>query len=325
MSTVIEHNSIRYRVKVSVGPNAKCLQVLNVNDDDHPILIQSDDFVGHVIFRIRGQDQIHGYAEGQQQDGFSLLPDSPWFHSPDGVSGATGKKGKKDNSHINSLQIQGRFKRAWSGDQVVFATTFDRPLKLPSLTSVAIKFFKTLDPGLQIDIQGDQPYFISPLLAAMDVVHITPSSADTPSWPSHRGEHISEDVTLALQATFAAAATSTAVSKGDKEEQNTLHKTIKKLALDPAARKNYYAKTKNLTLHKFSPDQEYGLGLFNGFLDCAKFSVKLPGFGLDLFKYFDGQPITYSVRTQDASVTFLVVVIDLVPVVDSAPAQLSDL
>ena len=159
---------------------------------------------------------------------------------------------------------------------------------MPSLTSIAIKFFKTLDPGLQADVQGDQPYFISPLLAAMNVVHVSSSTVENPLWPSPKGEHIPEDVTLALQAAVATGA-STSASKVDKEEEETLQKTIKKLALDPGARKNYYAKTKNLTRHKFSPDHEYGLGLFNSFLDCSKFSVKLPGFNLELFKYFDGQ------------------------------------
>jgi len=124
MSTVVEHNSIKYRVRVSVGPNAKNLQVLNINDDAHPVTIQSDEFVGQVSFRIRGQDQIQGYAQGQQQDGLSIVPDSPWFHNPDWVSGAKEKKDKKDNSNINSLQIQGRFKREWSGDRVVFAVMY---------------------------------------------------------------------------------------------------------------------------------------------------------------------------------------------------------
>ncbi|KAG0048659.1 hypothetical protein BGZ83_006421 [Gryganskiella cystojenkinii] len=324
MSTIVEHDSIRYRVQVSVGSDRNNLRILNVNDDAHPVLINSDEFVGQVTYRIRGQDQIQGYKEGQQQDGLAIVPDSPWFFQPDRVAGKETDKNKKEggNNHICSLQIQGRFKREWTGDQIVFATIFDRPLKLPALASAAVRFFKTLDSGLQVDVQGPQPYFISPLLASMNRVCISSrtSSVDNsvPVWPSSNGEHIAEDIALALE--------TTAASTKDPEEKNVLQKTLKKLTSDAAARRHYFAKTKNAIKHKFHPDHEYGLDLFNGFFDCAKFSVKLPGFSIDMFKYLDGQPITYAIRTHDASVTFLIVVIDLVPVQSSSLNQsLSDI
>ena len=124
MSTIVEHNSIRYRVQVSVGPDRNHLQVLNVNDDAHPVLINSEEFAGQVIYRIRGQDQILGYMEGQQQDGLTIVSDSPWFHQLEHTSGKELKNNKGGgNSHICSLQIQARFKREWSGDQVVFAVS----------------------------------------------------------------------------------------------------------------------------------------------------------------------------------------------------------
>lgn len=109
----VEHNNTRYRVRVSAGPDLQHLQPLSVNDDANPLLIDTDEFSGHVLFRIKGQDQIQGYEEGQKQDGLKALKDSPWF----GNAAAVGR----GENLLSSLQVVGRFKREWPGDQVVFA------------------------------------------------------------------------------------------------------------------------------------------------------------------------------------------------------------
>lgn len=107
MSTT-EHT--RHRLRVSVGPSAepKDLKPIAPNDDAHPIWIESDEFVGQVVVRIKGLSETFGYEEGTKQDNIKPMPDSPWFHKP----GA--------DSNLSSVQIQGRFKRAWTGDQIVF-------------------------------------------------------------------------------------------------------------------------------------------------------------------------------------------------------------
>lgn len=114
--TIIEHDGIRYRVRVSVGTTAstdpKDLHILNVNDDSNPHMVDSDEFAGHVVFRIKGQDQIYGYEAGQKQDGLKPVPDSKWFENAS-VAGR--------GNMINCMEIVGRFKREWAGDQVVFA------------------------------------------------------------------------------------------------------------------------------------------------------------------------------------------------------------
>lgn len=110
---IVEHNNTRYRVRVSAGPSLQQMRPLSVNDDANPFGVDSDEFSGHVLFRIKGQDQIQGYEEGQRQDGLQVLKDSPWF-------GNAAVAGRGDNL-LSCLQVVGRFKREWSGDQVVFA------------------------------------------------------------------------------------------------------------------------------------------------------------------------------------------------------------
>lgn len=118
MSTT-EHT--RYRLRVSVGPGAdpKDLKPIAPNDDAHPLWIESDEFVGQVVVRIKGLNKTFGYEEGTKQDNIQPMPDSPWFHKPGG------------DSNLSSIQIQGRFKRAWTGDQIVFGVR-KRELSMPA-------------------------------------------------------------------------------------------------------------------------------------------------------------------------------------------------
>ncbi|KAG0214220.1 hypothetical protein BGX33_002355 [Mortierella sp. NVP41] len=298
--TIIEHDGIRYRVRVSVGTtastNPKDMHIINVNDVSNPFLVDTDEFAGHVAFMIKGQDQIYGYEAGQKQDNLKTVPDSKWF----ATAAAAGR-----GDHLNCLQIVGRFKREWTGDQVIFATVFERPLRLPPFTSVAIKFFKAIYPGLQIDVCCSQPYFIGQFLNSTDTLRVMPASTtpflngeyktkNIPQWPSYNGEILVEDTSLVIP----------------PEEV----KKKPKLTTDSSVRRQHFSKPKHYAKHRYLTDHVYGFEMYNPFLDCAKFSVKVPGFSIDLFKYFDGQPLTYSIRTQDASVTFLTFVIDLVPV-----------
>lgn len=102
----------RYRLRVSAGPSAnpKDLKVLPVNDDSNPTLIESDEFIGQIVVRIKGLDKAFGYKEGQEQDSQEIIPESPWFS----LGG---------DNNLSSVQISGRFKREWPGEQIVFGVS----------------------------------------------------------------------------------------------------------------------------------------------------------------------------------------------------------
>ncbi|KAF9950114.1 hypothetical protein BGZ72_008159 [Mortierella alpina] len=276
---IIEYGNIRYRVRVSVGSSRdpKDQRPLNANDDSDPVFIDTDEFVGHVTFRIKGQDQFRGYAQGQDKDGLRPVPDSQWFQRAD-VAG-------KGANLLNSLQIG----------------CFEKSLKLPPLTSVALKFFRTLDPSLQVELQCPKPYFASPLLAVMNTVNVSQAVVkgtgcvhETPEWPSPNGESLIEDATLIVQ-------------EADMKKRQ-------KIGADSRARRAHFGKPDHQRLHRFTTDHVYGFELYNHFLDCSNLSLKIPGFSLDLFKCFDGQPLTYLLRTRDGSLDFVVLVVALVPV-----------
>ncbi|KAF9431663.1 hypothetical protein BGZ76_011857 [Entomortierella beljakovae] len=297
------HDNIHYRIRISAGQDIKSLKPICANDDANPLLIDSDEFSGHLVFRVKEQDQINGYEQGQKQDNLPIVTDSPWFKN----ASADGK----GNNILMSMHVVGRFKREWPGDQPVISVMFKERLKLPPFTNVALKFFRAIDPGLQVDVQCPNPYFQSPLLCGMNTVNVykNPSIASSscksikeeeltvPLWTSYNGESAKED-------------TSMIVCEEDAKKKA-------KISNDCAARKSYFAKPKNLSSHRYLKDQIYEFELFNPFLDCSQLAVKIPGlFMFHLYKLLNEQPITYVFKTRDDSATFLAVAMELVPVVE---------
>lgn len=67
-----------------------------------------------------------------------------------------------------SIQVQGRFLQASSADDIMFGNTFDKRLKLPWGSGVALKFMKYIDPSLEHDLMSEtKPWALSPLIATM--------------------------------------------------------------------------------------------------------------------------------------------------------------
>ncbi|KAG9323549.1 hypothetical protein KVV02_003073 [Mortierella alpina] len=311
----------RYRLRVSAGPSPdpKTLKPITVNDDANPLLIETDEFIAQIVVRIRGLDKTISYHEAQKQDGLKSLPDSSWFAKPGG------------DNNLSSVQISCRFKHEWPGDQIVFGNQFEKPLRLPPLSSIALRFVQYIDPGLQADIYSDRPWAFSPLIATMNTVNVTGWHLDRatqqkieqegqekdkehlenelPPWPSPEGDHILEDTALL----FKSSSERKADDDGGKE---ILEEAIAPAALDRSARRSYFAKPVNLSTHRYRPDQVYGFDFFNPYLDFANFTLKVPGFSVDITKYWDGQPLTYVIKSKDSSVVFMAFQFELIPVED---------
>ncbi|KAG0243457.1 hypothetical protein B0O80DRAFT_83680 [Mortierella sp. GBAus27b] len=334
----------RFRLRVSAGPSAdpKDLKPIPVNDDGHPMLIETSEFVGQIVVRIRGFDKTFGYAEGQKEDGLKTVPESQWFSRP----GA--------DKNLSSVQISCRFKREWAGDQVIFGNQFERPLKLPPLSSIALKFVQFIDPGLKADIYCDKPWAFSPLIATMNTVNVAGWHIDNatrkrvedhggaqdmeelenelPPWPSPEGEHIVEDTSLlfSAEAKRLEAEEEEDAKRKELEQQPSADKeelvetrsgsalTESPGNLTTAERRSYFAREMNLRKHRYRTDQVYGFDFFNPYLDFANFSLKVPGFSVDVTKYWDEQPLTYIIKSQDSSVVFMAFQFELIPVHDVA-------
>ncbi|KAG0054498.1 hypothetical protein BGZ83_011092 [Gryganskiella cystojenkinii] len=330
-----------FRLRISAGPNTDHLTVVSANDDANPLKIESDEFVGQIVVRIKGLDKKNGYEAGQKVDHQKVLPDSAWFTKPGG------------DNNLSSVQISGRFKREWAGDQVVFGNQFEKPLRLPPFSGIALRFIQFIDPGLKADIYSERPWAFSPLIATMNTVnvsgwHIDKATQDKvertgeeedkvrleqelPPWPSPEGEHIVEDTTLLFKKDDpkkkeeikedASDSSSSSSSSSSTAETNSEQETKKETpaqplakALSVSARRSFFSKEKNLKQHRYRPDQVYGFDFFNPYLDIANFTLNVPGFSVDITRYWDGQPLTYIIKSQDSSVVFMVFQFELLPV-----------
>ena len=95
------------------------------------------------------------------------------------------------------------------------------------------------------------------------------------------------------------------------EENSTLLKHGNPLSSE--ARKKYFLDEAHRKEFQFSPEYTYGFDFYNKYLDLGDMRIRLPGFSIDMVKYWDeGLAIRYVCRSKDASAIFFVVELDLV-------------
>lgn len=139
----------KLKIKVSIGPNHKDLQLANVNDPTKPTHVSGKHFEGDVVVRVKNFDGIvAGGSEPKSSD-------DAYFSK---------------TSDTSSMQFRGTFKGAdLTGDDILYGNDFDEPIKdsLPPGTSLGLKAMSWIDPALETDLYGDKPWAFSPLLATM--------------------------------------------------------------------------------------------------------------------------------------------------------------
>ncbi|ORX89135.1 DUF1769-domain-containing protein [Basidiobolus meristosporus CBS 931.73] len=224
-----------------------------------------------------------------------VILDSPYFTgrlivrirdyegvTPDGSKPLKNSPYFEGNKDQYSIQVQGRFKQEWNADDVVFGNSFDNKLNLPYGAGVALKIAKWIDPGLEADIYSEQPWAFSPLLVTMNVVNVK---------PAHQDIQLSEGLIQRIQ----------------EDTSSLLEKQ-----LTSAERRDYLSKAENRKAVKLRTDMLYQFDFFNPYINFNSHSLVLPGFELDVMKYYDGQPLKYVAQSRDGKTIFFVVVFELV-------------
>ncbi|KZV90060.1 hypothetical protein EXIGLDRAFT_838086 [Exidia glandulosa HHB12029] len=151
------------RLRVFVGSSSDNLQPIEVNQpagSAYPV--SSDAFEGRIAVFLRYEDEPHDREAAN------------YFRAPE-----------RENVTW-SIQVQGRFLQPRQSDTILFGNTFDHSLKLPYGTGAILKFMNVVDPTLEQDLQGDQPWALFPFLCTMPHLHHTKVDASAPpsSWPS---------------------------------------------------------------------------------------------------------------------------------------------
>lgn len=133
-------------LEVKVGPNRFQMEPCRLNDYLHPHEIDTEYFCGRVLVRIID-------APGAQ-------PNEP------------GREYFTDRSRKFCIQIEGRFKHEWSGDDILFGSDFDMFVPFPRAPfNAGMRVARMIDPCTFYEEHppSGRPYIMSPYAACMNV------------------------------------------------------------------------------------------------------------------------------------------------------------
>ncbi|KAJ3085204.1 hypothetical protein HK102_000216 [Quaeritorhiza haematococci] len=138
-------------------------QIVPVNAHE-PVRIESKYFSGYLTVHVRNFSGVVPANDGEP------ISSSEYF---------------TNKTRNFSVQVQGRFKKVWSGDDVMFGAVFDNPITPPTGSWLALRLIRMIDPGIQEDLYGPKPWLLSPLLCAMNTVN-----AQKPNVPVQKASEI---------------------------------------------------------------------------------------------------------------------------------------
>ncbi|CAO3565924.1 unnamed protein product [Mortierella alpina] len=137
------------KLRVRVGGSYTDLAIVNCNDEAHPIEFDGPEFKGRAMVRIR--DFV-----GITNDDSDPVLNSEYL---------------KGHNRRFSLQVEGRFKREWDGQQVYFGTDFDRSVELPDGFEMMLKIARYIDPVVKTSLTKDgKPWILSPLVSSINTM-----------------------------------------------------------------------------------------------------------------------------------------------------------
>ncbi|KPI45927.1 uncharacterized protein AB675_806 [Cyphellophora attinorum] len=165
------------------------------------------------------------------------------------------------------------------GSDLVFGNDFDRPIRdrLPPGFNQAFKFVKWwIDPGLEGDVYADKPYLYGPALSSWNTLRIC-----DPIEPTDKPEKYAVPDPEKFHGDV--------VEEGASSDAAKEYRTSLGVPDDSAARKKYFLTEAHRESFTFEKGRLYQADFFNPYLDFNDFSLKLPGFSLNVIKYVDAK------------------------------------
>jgi hypothetical protein len=305
-----------------------------VNDDLCPVLINNEHFTGHLVFRVR---DFHGWTPlDEKKKAKTPLKDCPHYFS--------------GHRRTFSLQLSGRFRKQWTGDDVMFGTFFKKKVELPRGSGLALAFAQRIDPSMEYDLYSDEPYICSPILCAMNTVHIQPLLARISPRPStmkspdlrtsmrrslyetallsqeDASRGIKEPLTLPewsyggkheiLEENLLSAWPSWTLGSSyrstgsDQDVSGALLKAISKNKTGAAHRRQWFLDEKHRKKFIFHPDTVYSFDFASPYVDMNELTLKM-GISISAGRYLGGQPVRYECRSRDGKTLFWAVELGL--------------
>lgn len=316
------------RLRVSAGPSVDRLSLVRVNDEDHPLVIDTPDFKGRITVRIQGFTGVRpGLSEGQ--DGTDREGGQEDEESASGLS-----THYFDHAHAKgctwSIQVQGQFKRAVCVDDVEYGNQFEKPIRdrLPWGTSVALRAINIIDPTLRHDLYSDQPWAFGPLITSMTRVNVKrltgkaeeksqTATTDFSAWPAFPSGHdetdyVSEDTSVLLCTPDSDRGHPSLLPEFEDEglaDVGTLGQ-LRDHQNGHTHRARFWANPSTRQAAQYLPQDVFTVAFDNAFIDFNTLRAVLPytgGMGFDLQHYWDGQPVRYFCKDSRTDTVFFVI------------------
>ncbi|KAH8707055.1 hypothetical protein GQ44DRAFT_715980 [Phaeosphaeriaceae sp. PMI808] len=255
----------QYMVKVTTGAtyNTKHHQDVLVNTEK-PMHIASDLINAKIQVRIK---DYRGLPAGSPST-------SPYFSSP------------QHPYDRYSISFSFTPKQDIPGDKLVFGNDFAHPIRdrLPPLFDKAFGIVKWwIDPGLDGDVYGDEPYLYGALLSSINVLRI--GSKVRPGG-GQQAEAKSE--------TESGEGKAVIYEEGAFGDGQGIRQSLY-LPSASAARQKHFLSEQNRKSFTFEAGREYQCDFFNPYLDFNEFALKI-GYGMpaiSIIGSWDGQPLRY--------------------------------
>lgn len=191
------------------------------------------------------------------------------------------------------------------GTDLVFGNDFDRPIRdrLPPGFNQALRIVKWwIDPGLDGDAYADRPYLYGPALSSWSYFRICEKVVDDDKMGDKDAWKIPNATSFHEKVVEEGA-------DGDGEEA----REEMGLPADAAARKKHFLTRTNLEHFIFEKGRLYQSDFGNGYLDFNDFSLKLPGFSLNVIAYVDAKTheLRYTLKNIKTDEVYCVVMFTL--------------
>ncbi|KAL6703078.1 hypothetical protein ACN47E_010215 [Coniothyrium glycines] len=265
-------------------------------NSEKPVHISSDLIDAKLYMRIK---DYRGLPEGSPST-------SPYFSTP------------QHTYDRYSISFSFTLKEDIRGDKLVFGNDFDHPIRdrLPPLFDKAFGVVKWwIDPGLDGDVYGDEPYLYGALLSSINVLRIGGKEGEEPEEDAQQSNAEGEAV----------------VYEEGAYGPGTEIRHANHIPDRAAARQKFFLTEQNRKDFTFEAGREYQCDFFNPYLDFNEFALKI-GYGLpniSILGHWDGQPLRthslrYVLKDRETNKELFVVSIELIPTEQAKGQGVSD-
>ncbi|KAK9762004.1 hypothetical protein K7432_012661 [Basidiobolus ranarum] len=260
-------------LKVSVGPAYDNLKVIKVNDDFHPFIVDSPEFIGRVAIRIKD-------FEGITPDGSQPIKNSDYFNH---------------HNRRFSMHVEGRFKKHVTAEDIWFGTDFDRKIPIPDVFWLGLRAAQYIDPAMETNNDTDKPWIMSPYICAINAFT---------SWPAPTKD-INPIDDPALEKTLGPW------KWGGEYRLEEHNASITGQEMTAAKRRKHFFDIDVRRKFIYDTNQVYAFDFFAPHMDFNTFDAKL-GISINVEKYIEGHPIRYTCRSKDGETIYFVLQFDQV-------------